>query len=40
MLAIFRGIPEVASALAGFDDDEVMKVIEARRSGQEGSATA
>jgi hypothetical protein len=36
MLAMFRQLPEVSSALAGFDDDEVMRVIEARRAGQEG----
>lgn len=36
VLTVFKTIPEVAATLAGFDDDEVMQAISARRAGQEG----
>jgi hypothetical protein len=36
MLTVFRKIPEVASALDGFDDAEVLQAIRARRDGQDG----
>ncbi len=39
MLATFRKIDAVRSALADFDDAEVMRTIEARRAGQEGPPT-
>jgi len=36
LLTVFKTIPEVATTLANFDDDEVMQAISAWRAGQDG----